>query len=111
MATAKVDCLSISDSDSPEACVLRYLRNSRGELSPLDLLDQVHAISPRLSDVDIKRAVWRLMKEGDVIFSPRQRLRANKATLSFQHEKSLDTSSSVFPTEGQINAVDGVVQR
>jgi hypothetical protein len=93
-----------------KALVLRCLGNGRGELSPRDVLAFVHASSLDLREIDAKRAIWQLIHDGEIVFSPDQRLRANKVQLSFSPERPLGTigNSALVSTEEGLSAVDGV---
>jgi hypothetical protein len=61
-----------------QKAVLLCLQDNKSEMSPRELVDRVRTNSPHLKDLDIKRAVWRLIKEGELEFSPGRRLTARR---------------------------------
>jgi len=52
--------------------VLTLVRRERRALRPTEVVDVVLGHSTGLSDVDVKRAMWRLISNGRLQFSPDQ---------------------------------------
>ncbi|MFZ1006284.1 MAG: hypothetical protein WAN65_05580 [Candidatus Sulfotelmatobacter sp.] len=62
--------------EKAEAAVLASLRNGTPEISPRDLVAKVARASLGITEIDVRRAIWRLISGGEVRLSPRQRLSA-----------------------------------
>jgi hypothetical protein len=59
-----------------EEAILLVLQSSSGELSPRELVAGVRARLLRCTDIDVKRAVWRLIEQGNIRLSSDQLLSA-----------------------------------
>jgi hypothetical protein len=75
-ATSINDYTAISkhQSTSVEALILRSLDS--GPLSPRELVARVLARSPKCTDIEVKRAVWRLIQQREILLSHNQMLSA-----------------------------------
>jgi hypothetical protein len=69
---------SLGQYAAAERSVLLFLQGSGGEMSMRELVDRVRAYSPHMTDLDIKRAVWRLIRKGELELSPERRLSARR---------------------------------